>query len=82
MITVHGAGRKLIGVNDMKDDEKVYIVASPETAEEMIKMGLNDILITCTFLKSDMAIAIKADDFEKIIDEGVWFKQVEKKNES
>ena len=42
----------------MKDDEKVYIVASPETAEEMIKMGLNDILITCTFLKSDMAIAI------------------------
>lgn len=66
----------------MKDDEKVYIVASPETAEEMIKMGLNDILITCTFLKSDMAIAIKADDFEKIIDEGVWFKQVEKKNET
>lgn len=66
----------------MKDDEKVYIVASPETAEEMIKMGLNDILITCTFLKSDMAIVIKADDFEKIINEGVWFKQVEKKNES
>lgn len=82
MITVHGAGKKLIGVNDMKDDEKVYIVASPETAEEMIKMGLNDILITCTFLKSDMAIVIKADDFEKIIDGGVWFKQVEKKNES
>lgn len=66
----------------MKDDEKVYIVALPETAEEMIKMGLNDILITCTFLKSDMAIVIKADDFEKIINEGVWFKQVEKKNES
>ena len=29
MIIVHGVGRKLIGANDMKDDEKVLLIVSP-----------------------------------------------------
>ena len=34
----------------MSEDEKVYVVASPDMAEEISKTILDDALIICTFI--------------------------------
>ena len=69
------ADRKLIGENNMKDNEKVYVVASPDMAKEISKTTLDDALIICTFMKPNTAVVVKSEDFEKMIDDGVWFER-------
>ena len=59
----------------MKDNEKVYVVASPDMAEEISKTVLNDALIICTFMKPNTVVTVKSEDFEKMIDDGVWFER-------
>ena len=69
------ADRKLIGENNMKDNEKVYVVASPDMAKEISKTTLDDALIICTFMKPNTVVVVKSEDFEKMIDDGVWFER-------
>ncbi len=69
------ADRKLIGENNMKDNEKVYVVASPDMAEEISKTVLDDALIICTFMKPNTVVTVKSEDFDKMIDDGVWFER-------
>lgn len=59
----------------MSEDEKVYVVASPDMAEEISKTILDDALIICTFMKPNTVVAVKSEDFDKMIDNGVWFER-------
>jgi hypothetical protein len=59
----------------MKDNEKVYVVASPDMAKEISKTTLDDALIICTFMKPNTVVVVKSEDFEKMIDDGVWFER-------
>jgi len=63
MITVRGVGRELIGVNNVK---LCFLILLCFTA---ILRNLKEI-----DKGNNLYIVIKADDFEKTIDEGVWFK--------
>ena len=59
----------------MSEDEKVYVVASPDMAEEISKTILDDTLIICTFMKPNTVVAVKSVDFDKMIDDGMWFER-------
>ena len=59
----------------MSEDEKVYVVVSPDMAEEISKTILDDALIICTFMKPNTVVAVKSEDFDKMIDDGVWFER-------
>ena len=59
----------------MREDEKVYVVASPDMAEWISKTSLYDALIICTFMKPNTVVAVKSEDFDKMIDDGVWFEK-------
>ena len=59
----------------MSEDEKVYVVASPDMAEWISKTSLYDALIICTFMKSNTVAVVKSEDFDKMIDDGVWFER-------
>lgn len=59
----------------MSEDKKVYVVASPDMAEDIGKTILDDALIICTFMKPNTVVAVKSADFDKMIDDGVWFER-------
>ena len=59
----------------MSEDEKVYVVASPDMAEEISKTMLYDALIICAFMKPNTVVAVKSEDFDKMIDDGIWFER-------
>jgi len=77
MITVHGAGRKLIGVNNMKDDEKVLLIVSPNVAVEMLKKdkNLSDMMLICMFAPDDATLVVKESDWNVMIDNGEVFER-------
>lgn len=54
----------------MREDEKVYVVVSPDMEEEISKTMLYDALIVCTFMKPNTVVAVKCVDFDKMIDDG------------
>lgn len=57
----------------MRKDEKVYVIASPDTAEDIAKTKLSDILMICNFMKPKTAVVVKASEFEQMIDNCEWF---------
>ena len=57
----------------MKEDEKAYIIASPNMARDIERTELSGILMVCKFMKPNTAVVVKASDFEKMIDNGEWF---------
>lgn len=59
----------------MREDEKVYVVASPDMAEQISKTSLYDALIICTFMKPNTVAVVRSEDFDKMIDDGVWFER-------
>lgn len=59
----------------MSEDEKVYVVVSPDMEEEISKTILYDALIVCTFMKPNTVVAVKCVDFDKMIDDGVCFER-------
>lgn len=79
MIIVHGVVRKLIGVNNMKDNENVLLVVSPDVAKKIIEKDheVSKILVVCTFASPDIAVIVKREDFDNMIDNGVWYTKEE-----
>ena len=77
MIIVRGVGRELIGVNDMKDDEKVLLIVSPNTAIEMLgkDRNLSDIMLVCMFAPDDVALVVKESDWNAMVDNGEVFER-------
>lgn len=59
----------------MSEDEKVYVVVSPDMEEEISKTILYDVLIVCTFMKPNTVVAVKCVDFNRMIDDGVLFER-------
>ena len=57
----------------MKEDEKAYIIASPNMVRDIERTELSGILMVCKFMKPNTAVVVKASDFEKMIDNGEWF---------
>lgn len=77
MIIAHGADKKLIGVNDMKDDEKVLLIVSPNVAVEMLEKdkSLSDMMLVCMFAPDDAALVVKESDWNVMIDNGEVFER-------
>jgi len=77
MIIVHGVGRKLIGVNNMKDDEKVLLIVSPNVAIEMLEKdkSLSDMMLICMFAPEDTALVVKEEDWVHMVDNGEIFER-------
>jgi len=61
----------------MNEDEKVYVVVSPDMEEEISKTVLYDALIVCTFMKPNTVVAVKCVDFDRMIDNGTRFERRE-----
>lgn len=61
----------------MREDEKVYVIASPDMAEEINKTELSEILMVCKFMKPKTAVIVNASEFEQMIDNGAWFTKGE-----
>lgn len=59
----------------MSEDEKVYVVVSPDMVEEISETILEDALIICAFMKPNTVVAVKSEDFDKMIDDGVLFER-------
>jgi len=57
----------------LKEDDKVYVIASPDMAKDIEKTELSDILMICKFMKPNTAVVVKVSEFEKMIDNGEWF---------
>lgn len=57
----------------MKEDEKAYVIASPDMAKDIEKTELSDILMICKFMKPNTAVVVKASEFEKMINNGTLF---------
>lgn len=57
----------------MKEDEKAYVIASPDMAKDIEKTELSEILMVCKFMKPNTAVVVKASEFEKMINNGEWF---------
>ena len=76
-IIVRGVDRKLIGVNNMKDDEKVLLIVSPNVAIEMLEKdkGLSDMMLICMFAPDDVALVVKESDWNVMIDNGEVFER-------
>lgn len=79
MIIVHGVVRKLIGVNNMKDNENVLFVVSPNVAVEMLEKdkSLSDMMLICMFAPDDAALVVKESDWNVMIDNGEIFERAE-----
>ncbi len=77
MIIVRGVGRELIGANNMKDDEKVLLIVSPNVAVEMLEKdkSLSDMMLICMFAPDDTALVVKESDWNVMIDNGEVFER-------
>ena len=77
MLIARGVDRELIGVNNMKDDEKVLLVVSPNVAVEMLEKDktLSDMMLICMFAPEDMALVVKASDWNVMVDNGEVFER-------
>ena len=77
MIIVRGVGRKLIGINNMKNDEKVLLIVSPNGAVEMLEKdkGLSDMMLICMFAPEDTALVVKEEDWTRMVDNGEIFER-------
>ena len=77
MIIVHGVGRKLIGANNMKDEEKVLLIVSPNVAVEMLEKdkSLSDMMLICMFAPEDTALVVKEEDWVRMVDNGEIFER-------
>ena len=77
MIIVRGVGRKLIGINNMKNDEKVLLIVSPNVAVEMLEKdkGLSDMMLICMFAPEDTALVVKEEDWTRMVDNGEIFER-------
>ena len=62
----------------MSEDEKVYVVVSPDMKEEISKTILYDVLVVCTFMKPNTVVAVKCVDFDRMIDNGTRFERSDK----
>lgn len=62
---------------DMKDDEKVLIVVSPNVAVKMLEndKSLSDMMLICMFAPDDTALVVKASDWETMVDNGEIFER-------
>ena len=71
------ADRKLIGRNNMRDDENVLLVVSPKVAKEMLEHGdaMTDVLLICMFAPDDTALVVKQEDWARMIDNGEIFER-------
>lgn len=63
----------------MKDDEKVLLIVSPNTAIEMLgkDRNLSDIMLVCMFAPDDVALVVKESDWNAMIDNGEVFERAE-----
>lgn len=61
----------------MKDDEKVLLIVSPNTAVEMLgkDRNLSDIMLVCMFAPDDVALAVKESDWNAMVDNGEVFER-------
>ena len=62
---------------DMKDDEKVLIVVSPNVAVKMLEndKSLSDMMLICMFAPDDTALVVKASDWDTMVDNGEIFER-------
>lgn len=62
---------------DMKDDEKVLIVVSPNVAVKMLEndKSLSDMMLICMFAPDDTALVVKASDWDIMVDNGEIFER-------
>ena len=63
----------------MKNDEKVLLIVSPNTAIEMLgkDRNLSDIMLVCMFAPDDAALVVKESDWNAMIDNGEVFERME-----
>lgn len=61
----------------MKDDEKVLLIVSPNTAIEMLgkDRNLSDIMLVCMFAPDDVALVVKESDWNAMVDNGEVFER-------
>ena len=62
---------------DMKDDEKVLIVVSPNVAVKMLEndKSLSNMMLICMFAPDDTALVVKASDWDTMVDNGEIFER-------